>query len=392
MAGTDLPLMPVPAQSQANVLNSVAPLYEEIEKRANEKPELMARIDDSAAKILKFKMERGIYDPEAGENQPCFAKPLEERIADAEAALRSDENIAIEKNISDKAITLAKNDVIDGKAVLPFEISAGDEIFVLGPLSAQNNLILERVRKIIDDAGLTGEVAVSGSIYGTGAASFTDAHKAAIDSATHVLIGSTVVDANSRKPGTTAGNGGYATNSNNIWKYIESNGFGGKSAGISYSLPYELSYLEYCSAMVNTSCRSSLSTVQIYGSAVDAIFGVFNPTGKFQVDVPHPETPDAFIRKVGDGLSYEQEESIPVESIHIYSGLLLTRRGKTIKLNPEITPSNANETLVWESSSPEVAEISQDGTLTAKKSGLVIIRLTTADRRVYSIVVVGISN
>lgn len=43
--------------------------------------------------------------------------------------------------------------------------------------------------------------------------------------------------------------------------------------------------------------------------------------------------------------------------------------GKTLKLKVKMTPSNANEKIVWTSSKPKVATVSQDGKVTPKKKG-----------------------
>jgi hypothetical protein len=43
----------------------------------------------------------------------------------------------------------------------------------------------------------------------------------------------------------------------------------------------------------------------IYYYGIEAIFGEFNPTGKYPVSVPHPTIPGEFIRRAGDGLSYD---------------------------------------------------------------------------------------
>lgn len=58
----------------------------------------------------------------------------------------------------------------------------------------------------------------------------------------------------------------------------------------------------------------------------------------------------------------------------------LTTKGKTLKLNSQVIPSDAaNKNVTWRSSNTSVASVDQKGTITAKKNGTAIITVTTAD-------------
>lgn len=324
LAGVDMPLMPpVQPGNQEEIDTKFKPFFNELLAKITPpdhedydpdqySEELANRVDESVVRILTFKMDKGLYDPDAGVNQPCFEKTLDEKIAAAKEIIRSDEHLAIEKELSDKTITLAKNEIIGGKPVLPFTLEAGDTVFVLTSVNKISTIpigqevpLTEGVKKVIKNAGLEGEVTVKSSTYANG---FTEQHKKDIDEATYVLIGSAVTTGDGRKP---SGAGTYsllARNVNDAWKYVQSKGYGSKTAGISLALPYELSFLEYCSAMVNTNSRMPTvgsPSMPVYESAVSAIFGEFNPTGKFPVDVPDPNPEAAApIRQVGDSLRY----------------------------------------------------------------------------------------
>ena len=313
-AGIDIPLIPVriSGNNSNNIItNTIEPMFAALEQRADTNGgdnDLMRSLDKALIRILTYKMDRDIYVPGA-EVQPYMTLSLAERKEASNAVIRSAEHLAIEKEIADKSIVLAENKVIDGKAVLPFTLKDGDSIYVL---SANNNYtphVTTAINEIVQKAGLT-DVTVTTTNYGTTANAINDTVKSRIDSATYVLIGSWVSNAASRNPNGTSTNNRYASNAKAAWDYIAEKGYGSKTAGISYQLPYELSYLDYCSALVNTSSganASTFATIQNYRSAVNVIFGYVSPTGKFPVDVPKPGTAIAdndLIRRVGDGLTF----------------------------------------------------------------------------------------
>lgn len=294
-AGADILLMPVTTQSTDNIAN-LQSLINDIKQAVNSGDILISRIDEAVTRILKVKMDRNIYDPEAIV-QPAISQSLEERKAYASTVLRSTEHLSVEKNISDHAITLAKND----GGMLPFELKAGDSILIMSPANYnRNTTITNSVYAILDEKGLTGQVSISTIAYATGSNSVpTQDDKAKIDSATHIILGSMIYDAASRKL-----TSGYANYPNEAIKYA--NAKNKKIVNISLGLPYELSYNTDVKALVNTYCRSNNANVQNYNSAIRVIFGLVNPTGKYPVDVPNPnpDSPVQFIREVGDGLIY----------------------------------------------------------------------------------------
>ena len=312
MAGVDLPLMPVTAQSAANVTNNVAPLYAEMEIRANANPALMARVNESAIRILKYKMDLGFYDPGAGVNQPPLKTPLAEMIETANATLRSAEHLEIEREVSKASIVLGVNEMIQGKPVLPFSLKEGDSIYLIQTTDYVNvTLFRNAVNDYLEKVGLAGKVSVLSESFGPGATAFTNTHRTNIDNATFVIISYPVVDSGSLIPdGSTSGTRGYATRLLEVWDYIKEKGYGNKTTGISTMLPYELSFMPYVSALVHAPSRHLANAIRdnrglpIYYFAIEAIFGDFAPTGKYPVSVPHPTNEGEFIRRAGDGLTY----------------------------------------------------------------------------------------
>jgi len=294
-AGADIPLMPVTTQSTSDITN-LQNLVNDLKEAVNNGDIPMSRIDEAVTRILKVKIDRGIYDPDA-DIQPPVAKSLQERINYANSILRCDEHLAIEKKIADHAITLAKND--DG--MLPFDLKAGDIVLIMSPSNYNRNThMTNSLNKILAEKGLTGQVTIKSIAYPTGTnAAPTDEHKAMMDEATYIIIGSMIYNGASRKLPN-----GYANYPNEAIKYANSKNK--KIVNISLGLPYELSYNTDVKALINTYCLSNNANVQNYDSAIRAVFGLINPTGKYPVDVPNPnpDSPVEFIREVGDGLIY----------------------------------------------------------------------------------------
>ena len=65
--------------------------------------------------------------------------------------------------------------------------------------------------------------------------------------------------------------------------------------------------------------------------------------------------------------------------------------GGTYKVEIERIPEYANENLIWTCDDPEVAEVSEDGTITAKKTGDTRLVATTFDRKVRRAAVVEVT-
>ncbi len=60
--------------------------------------------------------------------------------------------------------------------------------------------------------------------------------------------------------------------------------------------------------------------------------------------------------------------------------------GKSVKLSVSFTPENvSDETITWESSNTDVAEVSSDGTVTGKRAGNTTITATTVNGKIASI-------
>ncbi|MCL2842516.1 MAG: InlB B-repeat-containing protein, partial [Oscillospiraceae bacterium] len=352
MAGVDLPLMPDVPSTAAGIGNLVA----ELRERAEADPAFMARVVESVERVIAYKIDKDIFDPAAGANQPVLAESLADQIANAHDVVRSDAHLAVEQEASDRAITLMVNEEYDGVAVLPFELRGGESVYIMTSnlFEGRYHTLISAVASVAERAGLTpvvarpatlqhnsadpahrahlapwlagnvtlanDEVFIGISTFNNVANAFRAEDRAAISRADHVIIGNVITGGVNIHP-----NNAHSQNLNAIWSFIYDEGYGHKSAGLSLGLPYELIVLNdnYVSAQVNINARANNNVVNtersvarpmpIYYSAIYTMFGLQNPTGKNPMDVPvmelvngnHEIVPGEFIRRVGDGLSFE---------------------------------------------------------------------------------------
>ncbi|WP_440896674.1 GH92 family glycosyl hydrolase [Amphibacillus sp. Q70] len=82
------------------------------------------------------------------------------------------------------------------------------------------------------------------------------------------------------------------------------------------------------------------------------------------------------------------ESAVEVESIEIDTeALMILKQGETIQPNVIITPENAEDkSISWQVQKEDIAEISDDGTITAKKTGTTKITATTSNQKQASFV------
>ncbi len=250
MAGADVPLLPIDVFGQEDLKENIGPMFEELEKRALEEPAFRARVEESALRVIEFKQNRGIL------SSNWTAILLDERIETALNTLRSQEHLAIEKEIGEKAVTIAKNQ----GDIIPFALQSGDKVCVLAPFESYVN---------------HGERAIKGDVeaFAYDIGGITDEMKASMDKADYIVIMSTIVDADGFDPFGESENSKLTAGALAAWEYTKEKGYLQHTAGLSLSLPYELMITDIPLAMVNTYCRQQNAAITIYQSALEVIFG-----------------------------------------------------------------------------------------------------------------------
>ena len=134
-AGNDIILMPVAVNNPQDV-TKLDSLYSTLKQQAEKDPQLMQRINESATRIVKTKLE----------------KQISAESKSAEKALKivaSTEHKATENEISAKAITVIKNE-----GMLPWKLKSHNAFFIYSDEQPRNELIEKHLKSIAKETNV----------------------------------------------------------------------------------------------------------------------------------------------------------------------------------------------------------------------------------------------
>lgn len=95
-----------------------------------------------------------------------------------------------------------------------------------------------------------------------------------------------------------------------------------------------------------------------------------SPTGKPLILVANEISGDVNV------VSLDGEKEVPAQSVQLDKTELILESGAAEKLTASVTPADTTDAVVFSSSDGETAEVSQDGTVLAKKPGTALITVT----------------
>lgn len=291
-AGTDIALMPAVVQSTDQIAD-FDKVYNAVVNavKTNVIPE--SRTTESATRLITLKIKRGIYDPSGISTKPS----IDERVAIANATVGSAENKAVEKEASEKAVTILRN---KGN-ILPFSLKSGKKIVLISLNEARNTSMVDTINSIASNHNLTN-VDVQSFTYSSSAKLLTSQQKAAIDAADYVITNSV-----NMKPDAT---GSYYDIDyiNSVVDY--SNSKNKPMVNISIRNPYDIMYTPKVKA--NIAVYGNLGNDPANPPAapnipagINAVFGQINPTGKLPVFIPDPIDKTVNLFDFGFGLIYK---------------------------------------------------------------------------------------
>lgn len=87
---------------------------------------------------------------------------------------------------------------------------------------------------------------------------------------------------------------------------------------------------------------------------------------------------------VENGISYTLEKAISATDMKLHASAFTMLKGTTMQLYPVLKPQNTTDKITWLSGDTSIAEISENGKVTAKKAGLVAIKGTTTSGKTCS--------
>ena len=143
-------------------------------------------ITDSAERIVKLKIDRGIIDLKNN------TASLEEKIKKAKKTVGSVENRNIERRISEEAITITKNE----ENILPLNPKEGEKVLLIAPNESQIHSMKFGINRLIHENNIklnTYEYNNIGII--------DDVLKEKIESSDYIIVASLSSNANHLKPG-----------------------------------------------------------------------------------------------------------------------------------------------------------------------------------------------
>jgi beta-N-acetylhexosaminidase len=144
LAGVDVAVMPVHIWDKQG-LAKLTSLYQYIEKQSQVNPELAKRIDESALRIVEYKLDNKLLP------QPMYTE------AHALSVVASAEHKNYERKVAEKSVTLIEN-----KGVLPFALKKQNNILVISDEHARNELIKKELNQISSE--LKGKTIVTSGI------------------------------------------------------------------------------------------------------------------------------------------------------------------------------------------------------------------------------------
>ncbi|MCG1021883.1 glycoside hydrolase family 3 protein [Sutcliffiella horikoshii] len=167
-AGTDIVLMPV----------GLSEVRQGLLQAVDNGDLTVERIEASVERLLSLKIKRGVIKEET-------PKPIEEKIANAQAVVGSAEHKQIEREAAERSITLVKND-----QALPLNPSAEENIVVVGRTNLAD---LSQAIKQQHENTTVVEVAANFLL--------TEAQLEQVRNATAVIVGTSTFNVSGRSPG-----------------------------------------------------------------------------------------------------------------------------------------------------------------------------------------------
>lgn len=261
-AGADMMLMPPDMDAAyGGVLEAVR--SGEISKK---------RLNESVYRILKVKAERGLFeDPYVDETA-------------VDASVGTPENRATASAISDRTITLVKNDA----SLLPLAPNGGQKVLVTGAGGVAGSAADQADRSTLGSlAYALGQRGVTPTVYETG----SNPNDARVNEAKARAAQSDLVVVTTNKAWTSAGQ-------QKLVKELQATG---KPVIVAATRdPYDIAYLPGTQTYLATYSYRAVSMQ----SLARVLFGEVDPSGKLPVDIPTAEDPDEVLYPYGHGLGY----------------------------------------------------------------------------------------
>ncbi|OUO35751.1 glycoside hydrolase family 3 N-terminal domain-containing protein [Olsenella sp. An290] len=279
-AGVDIALMPTMLRSAADE-QKLADLIDALVADAEITDEML---DESVTRILTLKKARGIlqYAETAG--------TVEDNLPNALAVVGSDENRAIEREVSASAVTVIRNE----GDVLPFRPASGAHVLLVGAWSNEQPGMELTMRRLVDEKVIPADVTYESLNY---AESYSSPDEALADitpklaDADYAIVISEVGSTANLNPDRVSGSSTYVPT-----RVVRAaNEAGVPVAVMSISLPYDCAMYDEAPAVVAVYGNKGMDPTEglqpsaAFGpnvpAGVEVIFGCHAAEGKLPVDL-----------------------------------------------------------------------------------------------------------
>ena len=276
-AGADIILMPCVTQSLDDITNNLDPIIQTIEDQAQTDQDLQDRIEESAKRVVQLKINRNLMELDS--------TPLDQKIAEAETVVGSDEHHDREREIADEAVTVIKNN----NNLLPIKPKENQKVLLIGAYSNEPPALQFGLEQLIKEKKIPS-VQFQTMYYYNNYGALDAGMQSAIADADYV-IAITETTSEARMSPTNW----ITRNPTNIVNWS-------KAAGkpcilVSIDLPYDVANFPDADTLLAVYGSSGMDPTEggvrpatNYGpnipAAMDIIFGAYAPKGTLPVNVP----------------------------------------------------------------------------------------------------------
>jgi len=278
-AGADIALMPTILRSKDDVPKLRA-IVDGIKEAITNGEISEERINESAERVVKLKIDRGVIDVEND------TRTADEIIENAKSVVGSQENRDVERRVSAEAITVVKNE----KNILPLHPKEGEKVLLIAPYDNELPGMKFGLNRLIKE-GKVNSVELDTYCYKS-EATMTDELKSKIDESDYIVVLSEM--------------GNYTHLSSTHWitaipneVTAYANELNKDSVVVSVGKPYDVAAHKNAKAEViaygykgmdPTEADGGLSPVQAFGpnipASIEVIFGAAEARGTLPVSIP----------------------------------------------------------------------------------------------------------
>lgn len=278
-AGVDIALMPTILRSKDDVPKLRA-IVDGIKEAVTNGEISEERINESAERVVKLKIDRGVIDVEND------TRTADEIIENAKSVVGSQENRDVERRVSAEAITVVKNE----ENILPLNPKEGEKVLLIAPYDNELPGMKFGLNRLIKE-GKVNSVELDTYCYKS-EATMTDELKSKIDEADYIVVLSEM--------------GNYTHLSSTHWitaipneVTAYANELNKDSVVVSVGKPYDVAAHKNAKAEViaygykgmdPTEADGGLSPVQAFGpnipASIEVIFGAAEARGTLPVSIP----------------------------------------------------------------------------------------------------------